>query len=74
MIDNAAKILNPLLKQFIKGCSRVVAVEVLDTEQRPLVETCIGYYCEMLILYMNSIGVSNVWMGGSKIWFSMSEI
>ena len=35
VIDNAAKILNPLLKQFIKGCSRVVAVEVLDTEQRP---------------------------------------
>lgn len=28
MIDDAAKILNPLLKQFIKGCSRVVAVEV----------------------------------------------
>ena len=74
MIDNASKILNPLLKQFIKGCSRVVVVEIVDATQRPLVETTVGYYGELLVLYMNSIGISNVWMGGSKIWFSMSEI
>ena len=72
-VVDQGKILSPLFFKFIKGTTELLAFEVIgkDAVQANL---AMGFFGELLDLYITSLGIGSVWMAGDGFTFSSKAV
>lgn len=72
-VVDEGKVLSPLLFKIIRGTSELLAFEVVgkDVVQANL---SMGFFGELLDLYITSLGLGSVWMAGDGFTFSSKAV
>lgn len=72
-VVDEGNILSPLFFKLIKGTTELLAFEVLGKDVVQ-VNLAMGFFGELLDLYITSLGIGSVWMAGDGFTFSSKAV
>lgn len=72
-VVDQGKILTPLFFKFIKGTDEILAFEVLGKDAVQ-VNVAMGFFGELLDLYITELGIGSVWMAGDGFTYSSKAV